>query len=114
MNVCLFDDEPLALELLEHQLNKLSNVNVLFTSTNANIEKYKDLLLDVDVVFLDIEMPETNGLELAEQITAHNPNTNIVFVTAYAQFAIKAFELHAIDYLLKPVTLERLDHTLER
>lgn len=72
------------------------------------------LLDEVDVVFLDIEMPEKNGLELAEQILEIKPTLAIVFVTAFNDYAVQAFELNTLDYLVKPVQLDRLQKTLER
>ncbi len=114
MNVCIFDDEPLAAEFLEHQLHNFNDVNLLFTSSEPLLDKKKDLLRDIDLVFLDIEMPEINGLEFAEQLTMYNPNIQIVFVTAHSQYALEAFEMHALDYLQKPVTVERLKKTLQR
>ncbi|WP_058308512.1 response regulator [Gracilibacillus massiliensis] len=114
MNVCIFDDEPLAAEFLKHQLHNFNDINVLFTFTESLPDKTSNLFRDIDLVFLDIEMPEINGLELAEQITMYNPNIQIVFVTAHSQYALEAFEMHALDYLLKPVTVARLKKTLQR
>ena len=68
----------------------------------------------VDVVFLDIEMPGKTGLQLAEEIHELNPMISAVFVTAYSQYAVEAFERNAIDYLLKPVSEERLKKTIDR
>lgn len=67
-----------------------------------------------DVVFLDVEMPERDGIETAEEISLLLPDTDIVFVTAYQEYAVKAFELDALDYVLKPVQRERLQKTLKR
>src|SRR5690606_379077 len=67
-----------------------------------------------DVAFVDIEMPGYNGLETAERLLALQPELQIVFVTAYDQYAIDAFELQAIDYVLKPVQPKRLEKTLQR
>ena len=67
-----------------------------------------------DVVFLDIEMPELNGIELAKKITGFAPDTQIIFITAYEQYAIKAFEVSAVHYLLKPITPDELDEAVKR
>ncbi|WP_280633321.1 response regulator, partial [Paenibacillus polymyxa] len=64
--------------------------------------------------FLDVRLPEISGIELANQILEHKPHIHIVFVTAYDKYAIQAFELNALDYLLKPVTTERLIKTMNR
>ncbi|PAV27671.1 hypothetical protein CIL05_20685 [Virgibacillus profundi] len=114
MKAILVDDEPLALDYLERQLNKVSNIVVVGKFTNLIIGKETTLLEEVDVVFLDIEMAGVNGLELAEQILEINSSLSIIFVTAFKDYAVKAFELNAFDYILKPVQLERLQLTLER
>ncbi|MFC0299700.1 response regulator [Virgibacillus soli] len=114
MRVMLIDDEPLALELLEIQLKKVCKISNLQKFTYLNIHKQARLIQETDVVFLDIEMPGNNGLELAEQIVEINPQLEIVFVTAFHQYAVEAFELQALDYLIKPVQVERLKKTVER
>lgn len=68
----------------------------------------------IDVVFLDIEMPGKSGMQLANEIQNIDPLVSIVFVTAYSQYAVEAFEQNAVDYLLKPVSEERLKKTLDR
>src|SRR5699024_9089906 len=65
-------------------------------------------------VFLDIHLPMKDGLQIAEEINEICPTLNIIFVTAYDQYAIQAFELHALDYLLKPVQIQRLEDTINR
>jgi two-component SAPR family response regulator len=68
----------------------------------------------VDVVFLDIEMPGKTGMQLVDEIHAIDPAVSLVFVTAYSQYAVEAFEQNAVDYLIKPVSGERLRKTLDR
>src|SRR5699024_463267 len=68
----------------------------------------------VDLVFLDTEIPNLNGIELAEQVLEKKPTLPIVFVTAYDEYAIKAFELNAMDYILKPISSSRLLKTIKR
>ena len=70
--------------------------------------------LHPDVVFVDIEMPELNGIELAKKIIAFDPQIQVVFVTAYEQYAIEAFNARAIHYLLKPLTEEKVKDVIER
>ncbi|MFX5393192.1 response regulator, partial [Acinetobacter baumannii] len=67
-----------------------------------------------EVAFLDIRMPGLTGLEVAAAATAESPHTQVVFVTAYDQYAIDAFERGAIDYLLKPIAPQRLEATVQR
>ncbi|SDM81834.1 response regulator [Sediminibacillus halophilus] len=114
MKVILIDDESLALDFLEFQINKIENADVIGKYNYFDAEKHTDLLAEVDVIFLDIEMPEINGLELAEKLLEINANISIVFVTAFNHYAVQAFELNALDYVLKPVQFERLKKTLER
>lgn len=114
MKAVLVDDEALALEFLELQVNKIGSIEVIGRFNNLDLEKNAILLEEVDVIFLDIEMPEINGLELAEKILEINADISIVFVTAFNDYAVRAFELNALDYVLKPIQLERLKKTLER
>src|SRR5690554_3694966 len=102
MNVILVDDEQLALDFLEYQLKNIMQPESLHKFTYLNVEEHKSLLLNTDLIFLDVEMPGMNGLELAEKILEVNPKVEIVFVTAFNQYAVQAFELNALDYIVKP------------
>jgi Response regulator containing CheY-like receiver and SARP domains len=116
MKVILIDDENLALNYLEYQLLNISDVEIeivgKFVDPLAGMEKI--LHEDVEVVFLDIQLPGINGIELAERILESKPELTVAFVTAHDDYAIKAFELNAIDYVLKPVGLGRLSKTVQR
>jgi len=114
MKVILLDDENLALKYLENQLQHIANVNIVGKFMDPISCKQALLHEEVDLVFMDIHLPEMDGIELAEQILEIKPKLNIVFVTAYDDYAIKAFELNALDYVLKPVGKERLLKTLKR
>lgn len=114
MNVILVDDESLALEYLEQLLNNIGGLNIIGKYTNPAEAKSSILREKPSIVFLDIEMPGLNGIELAENILQSLPKTHIVFVTAFNDYAVKAFELNAIDYLVKPVQQNRLARTLQR
>ncbi|MEI6287368.1 MAG: response regulator [Bacillota bacterium] len=108
----LVDDEQLAVELLTHYLKATGMVEIVASFTNSlKAHEAINAGLTADVAFLDIDMPGMTGLELAASI---RDNMEIVFVTAYNNFAIEAFELNAISYLLKPVEIERLRNGLER
>jgi len=111
--VCI-DDEKLALDFMTHLLNKVDNVEVIDTFLQAKEGLAFILAETVDVVFLDIHMPEINGLQLAEKILEKKPHVDIVFVTAYNEYAVSAFDLNAIDYLMKPVKIDRLKKTIDR
>jgi len=110
----LVDDEEHALNILALFLDKVGGVDVIGRAGNGldAIDRLKTL--DPDVVFLDIDMPEMNGLELAELLRNDKPNLNVVFVTAYDQYAVAAFEKEAVDYILKPLEMDRLAKTTSR
>ncbi|SMC69782.1 LytR/AlgR family response regulator transcription factor [Sporomusa malonica] len=112
LQVVLVDDERCVLEELAYRLEGQVEIIGKFTSSFAALERLETL--SPDAVFLDIEMPGLNGLETAAEIMSLLPATAIIFVTAYSHYAVKAFELNAIDYLVKPVQPERLSKTLER
>ncbi|MEK3687836.1 response regulator [Paenibacillus sp. FSL R10-2736] len=114
MKAILIDDEKPALQHLERLLLKDGRLEITGKYTSArrgleHLEREK-----ADIVFLDIGMPEMNGLEAGEYIAGLDRSTRIVYITAYSEYAIEAFELNAADYLLKPVTSQRLSKTLER
>ena len=114
MKVALIDDEYLALSYLESKLQQIEGVEIAAKYEEAESSIQQIVQLKPDVIFLDINMPGINGLHVAERMMEHLPRTDIVFVTAYDKYAVQAFELNAIDYLLKPVTTERLRKTVER
>lgn len=114
INAVLVDDEKPALRVLEHLLNAYPEVTIvgMYTNPKKAIEEIGQL--KPEVVFLDINMPQLQGIDAASRILDLSPETDIVFVTAFDQYAIEAFELHAMDYLLKPITEARLEKTVER
>lgn len=114
MKCIIVDDEPLALNDMERQLTKLGGIEICGKFGNAKAALDAIGALDPQVVFLDIDMPVMNGLEAALHFQEALPSARIVFVTAYQEYALKAFEVNALDYLLKPVLLPRLAHTLQR
>ncbi|WP_410769349.1 response regulator [Fontibacillus sp. BL9] len=115
MKVILVDDERLALDYLERQLAKLAmDIDIVGKYTDP-LEGIRGIISrQADIVFLDINLPELNGIELAEQILEQKPDIQVVFVTAYDEYAVKAFELNALDYILKPIQAERLEKTMNR
>lgn len=114
MRVILVDDEPLALEYLRYQLQDYPDVEILaeFDQAVLFLEAAPDL--KPDVVFLDIQMPGMTGLELASRLNDLMPDVQVVFVTAYSSYALEAFELNALSYLVKPVQPEKLAKTIQR
>lgn len=113
MKAIVVDDEYLALESMTRLLQRFE-VEVAGTFQDPREALKRQEELTADVAFVDIEMPELNGLELAARLQSAQPGMQIVFVTAYEQYAIEAFELAAIDYLLKPIQLKRLETTIKR
>ena len=113
MRALIVDDEPLAREELERLLVETGEFTIVGRSANA-VEALKAVREErPDVLFLDVQMPGVSGLELLGMIDEEGaPDT--VFVTAYDEFAVEAFEKSAIDYLLKPVERDRLAKTVER
>jgi DNA-binding LytR/AlgR family response regulator len=113
IRVVIADDEAPARTKMQRMLNNFQEVELLGSAENG-LEAL-DLIVEhkPDLVFLDIEMPGLNGLELVDQLP-DGVNPYIVFATAYNEHAIKAFEVNAIDYLLKPFSQERLEQTIEK
>lgn len=111
MKAILIDDERLARQELKNLLAAYKEVEVIAECADATQAKEKIAELKPDIIFCDIQMPGKTGLELAEEISAM---VDVVFVTAYDEHAIKAFELNAFDYLLKPVQPERLAETIRK
>jgi two-component SAPR family response regulator len=110
----LVDDEALALRYLELQLNRIGGLEIVGTFQLPEEALEAAPRLQPDVVFLDIDMPELSGLEAAELLQERVPSVDIVFVTAHDKFAVQAFELQALDYVLKPIQTDRLEITVRR
>ncbi len=104
INCLVVDDEPLAIGLLEKHIQQFSQLDLVATSWNA-LEAFEVLKTQpIDLVFLDIQMPGLNGIEFAKSLQ-HPPS--IIFTTAYRDYAVESYELDVIDYLVKPITLDR-------
>ncbi len=102
---CLIvDDELIAREILENHISKISTFQIVKSCKNA-IEAFHVINSQkVDLIFLDINMPDISGLSFAKSI---NKNIKIIFTTAYREYAVDGFDLQAVDYLLKPISFER-------
>lgn len=121
IRVMLIDDEEDALDLLEILLGQLGNVQVVgrFMNPVEAIEVIRTLQSNggespIDAVFLDNRMPGMNGMEVARAIRQMIPQMPIIFTTAHAEYAVEAFEIQSIDYLLKPFTPDRLQNAVTR
>lgn len=112
LKAILIDDEPAARRLMRSLLNDHSGLIEVIAEAGTGreaIEKIKELR--PDIIFLDIQMPDLTGFEVIEQL---DQKPNIIFTTAYEQYAVKAFETFSIDYLLKPIREERLAQSIEK
>jgi two-component system, LytTR family, response regulator len=113
LTAIIVDDEPLALEGLSLRLEKITEINVIAQACNGDEAIQLCNTLTPDVLFLDLRLPGLNGIEVVQALQS-DTLPMIVFVSAYGEYAIDAFELNAIDYVLKPANLGRLKKTVER
>lgn len=107
----IIDDEQLARQRIKRLLKEYDEVDIIGEAENGQEGLAIIEQLQPDLIFLDIEMPILNGFEMLSKLKNH---PKVVFTTAYDQYAIKAFEEGSIDYLLKPIELERLDKTIKK
>src|SRR4051795_1417110 len=114
LRTVLVDDEQLARDELGFLLGQVGGIEVVAQAGNG-VEALTTIeRLQPDLVFLDVQMPGLTGFEVARRMLEAEAQTHIIFVTAYDQHAIEAFEVNAVDYLLKPVEAERLTTAIER
>jgi two-component system, LytTR family, response regulator len=113
IRVLLVDDEPLAREMLREMLQNDSQVVIVGESCNGREALEAIRLHSPDVLFLDVQMPEVGGFEVLASL-GKEKIPHVIFVTAYDQYAVRAFEVHALDYLLKPFDQERFDAAWQR
>lgn len=110
----IVDDESPARSELRYLLSQAGGVEVIGEASSAAEALHLLAAIEYDIVFLDIEMPGLSGLDLAQTLATAERHPAIIFVTAYGEHALKAFEVAATDYLVKPVGLERLQQALAR
>lgn len=107
----VIDDEPLAGQLLASYIEKVEDLVLVNSFTNA-LEAWTFLQKEqIDLIFLDIQMPELNGVQLAKLI---GDQARVIFTTAYPDYAVEGFELKALDYLVKPISLQRFLSAINR
>jgi len=114
IRVLIVDDEPVARRGLRNQLRKATDVEVIGEAGNGRDAVETIIQTRPDLVFLDVQMPLLDGFRVVETLADANLPPAIVFVTAFDEHAIRAFEINALDYLLKPVDPKRLQKTLQR
>ena len=113
ITVVIVDDEKLAIDVLRLRLEKIQDIKVIGEATDGDQALELCQTLQPDVLFIDLQLPGLNGIEVVQVLQA-DIMPLIVFVSAYSEYAIDAFELNAIDYILKPVNLGRMQETIKR
>ena len=108
------DDEPLALKLLENFIRHSDDLELLASFNSSQSAQLFLLENQVDCIFLDIEMPELNGIDFVKSLSGNNVKTSIVFVSAYSNYAIEGFKVSATDFLLKPYSFEDFERTVSK
>lgn len=114
LKLLIADDEPLAAERLQLLLAQCQGVDLVGTASDGEGAVRMADALSPDLLLLDIEMPGLDGIDVARALAARQPSPAVVFITAFDQFAVAAFEVEAVDYLMKPVTPERLGRAINR
>lgn len=111
MKVIIIDDEPLARSIVKEYLQPYTDIEIV-AECNNGLEGVKAILqYKPDLIFLDVQMPKINGFEMLELL---DEQPSVIFTTAFDEYALKAFDTHAVDYLLKPFTQERFDKALKK
>ncbi|MBT8114944.1 MAG: LytTR family DNA-binding domain-containing protein [Arenicella sp.] len=113
LRTIIVDDEPLALNLLRAHLNKLDTIEVLAECKNGLQAIKRTMDLQPDLLFLDIQMPGLNGFEVIKRLQS-DVLPMVVFITAYDEYALKAFDVNAVDYLLKPIEASSIERAVNR
>jgi two-component system response regulator AlgR len=114
LRVLIADDEPLAAERIQLLLAKCDGIDLVGTATDGDSTVRMAEALNPDLLLLDIAMPGLDGIEVARALAQRTPSPAVIFITAFDQFAVAAFEVEAVDYLMKPVDPDRLQRALER
>ena len=114
LKVLIADDEPLAAERLQLLLARCDGIDLVGSASDGESAVRMTDALKPDLLLLDIAMPGLDGIEVAKALATQDPSPAVVFVTAFDQFAVAAFEVAAVDYLMKPVDPARLQRSLER
>ena len=108
------DDEPLALKLLQNFIEQNSNLELIATFNSSKLAQLFLKENQVDCIFLDIEMPELNGVDFIKYLSKNNQKIAIVFVSAYSKYAIDGFKVSATDFLLKPYSFEEFEDAVQK
>lgn len=114
LRTLIVDDEPLAVERIQVICAQLDAINVIGTASDGAAALRLAEALGPDLMLLDMTMPELDGLGVARELAKQDNPPAVIFVTAHDDFAVEAFDLDAIDYVLKPVAADRLERAIER
>ena len=114
LRTLIVDDEPLAVERMQVICAGIDDVNVIGTASDGQAALRLVAALNPDLILLDLTMPETDGLTVARQLSGEESPPAVIFVTAHDEFAVEAFDLDAVDYVLKPVSPDRLQRAVGR
>jgi len=114
LKALIVDDEYPAREEIRYHLKKYDNIQVVGEATNITEALTLINALDYDLVFLDINFPGMNGIDLGRELQKKEKSPKVVYVTAYDEYALDAFEVNAVAYILKPIDEERFDRTINR
>lgn len=114
LRTLIVDDEPLAVERMQILCSRLPALNVVGTAPDGAAALRLAEALGPELVLLDMTMPEMDGIAVAKALASRDPRPAVIFVTAHDHFAVEAFDLDAVDYVLKPVAQDRLERALER
>lgn len=113
LRTLIVDDEPLALKLLRSKLEKIEHIEIIGECKNGREAITATIDLEPDLIFLDIQMPGLNGFDVVKNLQSEIVPL-VVFTTAYEQYALDAFDVHAVDYILKPIDKERIGRAVQR
>jgi DNA-binding LytR/AlgR family response regulator len=111
MKCLIVDDEPLARELIESYVNRVEGLTLVKSCTNA-VEAFSVIQQKpIDLIFLDIQMPQVSGIDLLKSL---KPRPRVILTTAFREYAFEAFDLDVVDYLLKPISFERFLRSISK
>ena len=113
LRTVIVDDEPLSLDLLRAVLSEISDIEIIGECNNGREAVEAAVRLQPELLFLDIQMPGMNGFDVIKSLQTHIMPM-VVFITAFDQYAVDAFDLHAVDYVLKPLDSERIARSVDR
>ena len=114
LNILIADDEAPARNRLRDLLADIGNINIIAEAKNGREALHLADALQPDIILLDIRMPDMDGIEAAQHLQKLTKPPAIIFTTAFDNYAIQAFDINAVDYLLKPIRLERLEKALQK